>query len=252
MHRLWPLLSVALGIASLSVPALRADAPDRVKLVDVTAAEPGATPTAGSSRQGIGINPGPPNLLFQGYQLAANYMRLNNQGLGRALNARERAAIFPLFSAYNPVSGNQPSPQNLIDRVRLRWNSLMFDQLILGLGRPFPTDIEAMTFLYGGPGPVPGIPYYQVYLEGGDPGILDQAKFRLIVHEMVHCRQIHQAGNTDLAFGNQYMNAYQAAGFSYDGNALEVQAYAFAASSATTARWAYYCSHPHGVGGVRD
>ncbi|MHA2279189.1 MAG: hypothetical protein ACXAC2_25700, partial [Candidatus Kariarchaeaceae archaeon] len=61
-------------------------------------------------------------------------------------------------------------------------------------------------------------------------GSFDQNKFtdrRLLVHELVHVKQLRRFGYSDSNFACAYGIGYYEGGFSYENNPLEVEAYSF-------------------------
>ena len=115
------------------------------------------------------------------------------------LDASARATLRPYFSA-------------TVDAVRVHWNSLLVDDWpVFHIHNAF-MDVGAQTF-----GP-------EVF--ASDAASSD--RMRTLAHELTHTKQAERLGGVN-AFAGEYCRAFYRSGFSYDRNALEVEAYTNAA-----------------------
>lgn len=118
---------------------------------------------------------------------------------GRPLPDPVRATLRPFFG-------------DLVDRVRVVWDASLLDQWSFGRHAVRPSDWGGQT--YGD----------RIYLDQSEsPG--DPGQLLLLAHELVHSRQAEAAGGLE-SFGAEYFKGYYLGGMSYEGNALEREAFA--------------------------
>jgi len=132
--------------------------------------------------------------------LLAGYLvdRMRNPS-SEPLDAASRATLRPYFGA-------------TVDAIRVHWNSLLVDDWpVLHIENAF-MDVGAQTF--------------GAQIFASDASSRD--RMHTLAHELTHAKQAERLGGVG-AFAGEYCRAFYRSGFSYDGNALEVEAYATAA-----------------------
>ena len=120
--------------------------------------------------------------------------------------------------ARTPVSARLPDDMKaklrprfggLVDRVRIHWNATLLDDWPMLHVKDAFMDIGAQTF------------GAEIFVAASR----ESAPLSTIAHELVHAAQAERFGGV-LAFYRAYCGAFYDADYSYDGNALEVEAYA--------------------------
>lgn len=101
----------------------------------------------------------------------------------------------------------RPHFGGLVDRVRVHWNATLPDDWPMLHVEDAFMDVGAQTF------------GTEIFVSA------EAASLSTIAHELVHAAQAERAGGA-LAFYREYCRAFYEAGYRYDDNAYEVEAYA--------------------------
>jgi hypothetical protein len=115
------------------------------------------------------------------------------------LSARMKGQLRPWFG-------------DLVDTVRVSWNSGLLSQWRV-FGRDVVFDQDTIAQTYG----------HEIFIR--ESPTEDDEQIALVGHELGHARQYRQLGGVG-GFARAYCGAFYDANYSYDNNALELEAYA--------------------------